>query len=361
MQCFGQNLFFALFFFGLFSCKPAIDQNKSMTFSSAEIFNGQKADPILFKQVVALIKEGDIICSAAAVKRRLLFTSAHCFIDFEELEVEDGGNSDNFDELFSSLDDDDYCQSFSECQEELDNLNNKTRKREYLEDHIDQLIEQLEEEMTIHIGKGVQGGSIEGEDIIKSIHIHPDWVYLLKLKLYNTFDVISRSQKVELKNIHEFDEYAFDYAQIKLKKSIPARKIIRPLKEESLENGIIPDGSKVILVGFGHQLPNNRAKEGEEEEYRLAYGVKMSVELPLAGIIRNDSGIFAISGGVDTGACQGDSGGGAFLKFPNGQLKYLGIITGGGDLCGEAVFWENNGTSIQGNTIINIQLNTDEI
>jgi hypothetical protein len=361
MQNFGQKLFFALFCFGLFSCKPTIDRNKSLTFSSAEIFNGQKADPTLFKQVVALIKEGDVVCSASAVKKRLLFSSAHCFIDFEEFEVKSDGNTDNFDELFSSLDDEDYdyCQSFSECQEELDNLNNKKEKREYLEDHVDQLIEQLQEEMTIHIGEGVQGGSIEGEDIIKSIHIHPDWINLLKLKLYDTFDIISRSQKVDLKNIHEFDEYSFDYAQIKLKKSIPARKIIRPLKEDFFENEVIPDGSKVVLVGFGHQFPNN--KEREEEEYRLAYGVKMSVELPLAGIIRNDSGLFAISAGEETGACQGDSGGGAFIKFPDGRLKYLGIITAGGDLCGEAIFWENNGTSIQGNTIINIQLDTDEI
>ena len=56
----------------------------------------------------------------------------------------------------------------------------------------------------------------------------------------------------------------------------------------------------------------------------------------------------------------------AVLSKPVGRMyfiigKYLGIITAGGDYCGESVLWSNRGSSVQGNTIINIKLDTEEI
>ena len=87
----------------------------------------------------------------------------------------------------------------------------------------------------------------------------------------------------------------------------------------------------------------------------------MKTELPLAGIIKNDSGLFAIVAGENEGACEGDSGGAAYIKYPDGKMRYLGIITAGGDRCGQSVLWSNYDSSVQGNTIINIKLDTEDI
>ncbi|MEE2743486.1 MAG: trypsin-like serine protease, partial [Bdellovibrionota bacterium] len=201
-----------------------------------------------------------------------------------------------------------------------------------------------------------------------SITLDDGWIRILKLKLYETFNVLTRIQQRELDNITEYDEYSYDYAQVVLKESLKETEIIRPINEDIILDNDLPDGSKVILVGFGSQLSEEESEDEDEEEYEEEeeeldpnYGVKMKTELPLAGIIINDSGLFAIVAGENHGACEGDSGGAAYIKFPNGKVKYLGIITAGGDRCGESVLWTNGDSSVQGNTIINIKLDPESI
>ena len=74
----------------------------------------------------------------------------------------------------------------------------------------------------------------------------------------------------------------------------------------------------------------------------------MYTVLPIAGVIENDSGYFAIVAGENEGACEGDSGGAAFLKYPDGSLKYIGITTAGGEKCGDNIMWDTEFGSIQG-------------
>ena len=269
-----------------------------------------------------------------------------------------------FDELFENLGED-YCQSYQECLEELDHIGWKPSKRRFLDDHIDEVIRLTLEEITIHQGVGNPGGEVEGEDIVKEISFDPEWINLIKLRLYETFDVLSFGQSLYLKSLTEYDEYSFDYAQIHLKTKVKASHITPMLKQEKLEEGL-PDGSKIVLIGFGHQLPTEGDEDENEDEVEDdatidTYGEKMYTTLPISGLIENESGSFVIAAGEDEGACEGDSGGAAYVKLPNGKLKYIGIITAGADNCGDHIMWDTDSGSIQGNTIINVQLDPSRI
>ena len=387
MQKSGLTLYFAFLLFFLFSCSPVTEnQTESETsFSSSKIMNGVKTELGTFPEVIGVVSDDSIICSATAVRKKLLFTSAHCFLDFEEVQVEDG-DSESFDELFGILDED-FCQSYQECLEELNLMTWKSTKRRFLEDHLDEIIRLIAEDITIHQGIGSPGGEVESEDIVKEINFDPNWIELVKLKLFETFGVLKLGQSLYLKNLNEYDEYAFDYAQIRLKRKIKAESITPMMKEDELEEGL-PDGSKVVLVGYGHQFPSGErggedededeslnSEEGlleedfeeeeeedeEEEEVNLFYGEKVHTTLPISGLIENESGSFVIAAGENEGACEGDSGGAAFIKYPNGKLKYIGIITAGANSCGDHIMWDTDSGSIQGNTIINVQLDTTEI
>jgi len=390
MQKCGLNLFFASYLFFFFSCGPVPlsktqkqatsklssitnGQNASLK-TTYEIMNGQRVKHEAFQNVLGVVSDGDIICSATAVKKKLLFTSAHCFIDFEEVQVENG-DSDSFDQLFSILGEE-YCQSYEECLEEINLFTWKIEKRRFLDNHLEEILSQISSDVTIHQGLGAPGGKVQSDDIIQRVNIDPGWIKLVRLKLYETFNVLKRRQAAYLNNMSEYDEYAFDYAQVILRKKVNAPSLTPILKEEELEYGL-PDGSKVVLVGFGHQLadddredvqdedhsgpPLTPPQENDDQDFTKFYGEKMYTTLPIAGIIENDSGSFAIVAGENEGACEGDSGGAAFIKYPDGKLKYIGIITAGGDKCGDNIMWDTEHGSIQGNTIINIQLDTFEI
>ena len=367
MRNIGQKLLFALCLLGLFSCSP--QRTESTQFSSSTIMNGEKPAVDEYKQVLAVIRNGEVVCSATAIKNKLLFSAAHCFIDFEEVSVGPGEDFEEFDNLFENLGEN-YCQSYTECLEELNKMTFAWSKRDFLDYHLERLVESLREGMSIYQGSGKPGGQIEGDYTIKSITLDDGWIRILKLKLYETFNVLTRIHQRQLDNITEYDEYSFDYAQVALKESLKETEIIRPINEDIILDNDLPDGSKVILVGFGSQLSEEEESEDEdEEEYEEEeeeeldpnYGVKMKTELPLAGIIMNGSGLFAIVAGENHGACEGDSGGAAYIKFPNGKVKYLGIITAGGDRCGQSVLWSNGDSSVQGNTIINIKLDPEYI
>ena len=366
MQNIGQKLLFALCLLGLFSCSPQTPE--AGKFSTSTIMNGEKPAPHEYKQVLAVIRNDVVVCSATAIRKKLLFSAAHCFIDFEEVSVGEGEDFEEFDNLFENLGEN-YCQSYIECLEELNKMTFAWSKRDYLDYHLERLIETFSEDMSIYQGSGKPGGQVEGQYAIKSITLDDGWIRILKLKLYETFNVLTRIQQRELDNITEYDEYSYDYAQVVLKESLKETEIIRPINEDIILDNDLPDGSKVILVGFGSQLSEEESEDEDEEEYEEEeeeeldpnYGVKMKTELPLAGIIINDSGLFAIVAGENHGACEGDSGGAAYIKFPNGKVKYLGIITAGGDRCGESVLWTNGDSSVQGNTIINIKLDPEYI
>lgn len=386
MQKPGLNLYFAFYLIFLISCSPTTNNQtkKDISFNSSTIMNGKEAELQQFPEVIGIVSDDSIICSATAVRKKLLFTSAHCFLDFEEVQVEDG-DSEAFDELFGVLGED-FCQSYQECLEELNLMTWKSSKRRFLDDHLYEIIQLITEDITIHQGLGIPGGEVEGEDIVKKVSFDPNWVHLIKLKLYETFGVLKFSQSIYLKNLSEYDEYAFDYAQVRLKSKVRAESLTPMMKEDELEEGL-PDGSKIVLVGFGHQLPedededeteneeteentnseetsldlNEVENEDEDEGTNEFYGKKMYTTLPISGLITNESGSFIIAAGENEGACEGDSGGAALIKFPSGKLKYIGIITAGGNNCGDHIMWDTDSGSIQGNTIINVQLDTSEI
>ena len=89
-------------------------------------------------------------------KENFSFTSAHCFIDYEEVQVEDE-DTEAFDGLFGMLDGD-YCQSYQDCLEELNQFTWKMEKRRYLDNHLEEILNQLTNDITIHQGLGVPGG-----------------------------------------------------------------------------------------------------------------------------------------------------------------------------------------------------------
>ena len=73
----------------------------------------------------------------------------------------------------------------------MDHIRWKPSKRRFLDDHIDEVIRLTLEEITIYQGVGNPGGEVEGEDIVKEINFDPEWINLIKLRLYETFDVLS--------------------------------------------------------------------------------------------------------------------------------------------------------------------------
>ena len=387
MQRPGLNIYLSLCLLFLFSCSPNNQDRKQInnSFLPSKIMNGEKVAPEKFQEVIGIVSDDNIICSATAVRKKLLFTSAHCFLDFEEVTVVDG-DSENFDELFGILEGD-FCTSYQECLEELNLMTWKAAKRRFLDEHLEEIIQKVSSTITIHQGVGSPGGEVDSEDIVKEINFDPEWIKIVKLKLYETFGVLKFSQSLYLQNLSEYDEYAYDYAQVRLKTKVKAAKLTPMMKQEVLEDGL-PDGSQIVLVGFGHQLPEEEGKEEEEEdneeennedveeyEYEYeeeeedqehqnlteTYGEKMFTTLPISGVIDNESGFFIIAAGEDEGACEGDSGGAGFIKYPNGNLKYIGIITAGANSCGDHIMWDTDSGSIQGNTIINVQLDPSEI
>lgn len=150
-------------------------------------------------------------------------------------------------------------------------------------------------DVTIHQGNGSDGGLVSKETLspISKIVIHPQ--YLVKSVGY------------------------FDYALIQMAKplEVSPSKILLTAKESE---ELLSSGANVSIVGFGkREVSNDGRPEGLKYEAMTKVITKTSQEILLG------------KPGVD--ACQGDSGGGAFVTNSQGDDLLFGIVSRGGQQC----------------------------
>ena len=110
---------------------------------SSKIMNGEKVDlGRNFKRLLELFLMITLSAQRQLFEKKLLFTSAHCFLDFEEVTLKMA----TLKLLMSYLEflEEDFCTSYQECLEELNLMTWKSTKRRFLDDHLEEIINQFQ-------------------------------------------------------------------------------------------------------------------------------------------------------------------------------------------------------------------------
>ena len=77
--------------------------------------------------------------------------------------------------------------------------------------------------------------------------------------------MLKRKHRAFLNNMSEYDEYAFDYAQVVLKEGVKAPSLTPLLKEEKLEEAALLMGQKlfllVLVINFQKKMKRKRKRK----------------------------------------------------------------------------------------------------
>ena len=116
------------------------------------------------------------------------------------------------------------------------------------------------------------------------------------------------------------DEDLQDLAVVELSSSLSVADIPPILWKQSEWDATMKKGTPLTLVGFG------RTEAG-------AVGEKRKVQVELDWL--TDSGLEFFAGGDGKDSCDGDSGGPAFVRMPDGSYRLAGVLSRGSVPCGE--------------------------
>lgn len=136
----------------------------------------------------------------------------------------------------------------------------------------------------------------------------------------------------------------FDYAYVTLDVDfvLPSGYTL-PIVEQSEWDDAMRPGADVILVGYGKDAPGD---DGES-------GVKRRATTTVRRF--SSTGFEFFAGGHQIDTCNGDSGGPAFFRRADGELRLAGITSRGSDPCGDggyygtpypALCWVRNETGV---------------
>jgi hypothetical protein len=118
------------------------------------------------------------------------------------------------------------------------------------------------------------------------------------------------------------DEDMNDIGLIRFKGGLPLGYAPAQLLTQA-EAGALQDGNPITLAGFGREIGDVRKHKGPN-----GAGVLRKVETTIFRAQHGDTEILTEQS-RGKGACHGDSGGPAFVRAPNGQLKIFGVTSRG--------------------------------
>lgn len=136
----------------------------------------------------------------------------------------------------------------------------------------------------------------------------------------------------------------FDYAYVTLAADfiVPSGYTL-PIVEQAEWDDAMRSGSEVILVGYGSDTPDGKG----------GTGIKRRATTEVRRFTSTGFEFFASGHSADT--CSGDSGGPAFFRRADGELRLAGITSRGSTTCGDggiygtpypALCWVRNETGV---------------
>jgi len=272
----------------LVSCGQPSSESQSL---SANIINGKVTAPGEWTNVVALVskRDGSKFCSGTVIAPTMIYSAAHCII-----------TSDDVLDVLKNLED------------KINGLATPTEKRDYISFIVKFLFKRTVDDLAIEVDGQVS-------DVVASVKIDAEWESYLSIAAFVKYNLASEAEK-------SFNSLNMrDRSEITLKSELAVS--IVPKISAAEWNEIIKDPYlryAVTFVGYGFTKTQSE-QTAEELDRNSFFGVKHVVETKLTHISKDGFTVYAGVNGQS--ACQGDSGGAAFIKLPKGQLRFFASIT----------------------------------
>ena len=302
-----------------------------------------------FENVVAILEDGELICSGTLISDDVIYTAGHCILDEQPF----AHKGRNLNQLLSDLGSE-YHRKISDFVPYIQSLPTREEKRIELNRYLEAIIEYRKYKLRIYFGSGKPRGYLFGEDIVDEVVLDEDWVDLLRYRLFKTFGVLKEDEtKTGEQEINDSIKTA-DFGEIHLveERKVGEINILRPFTKKEYQ-AIKFTGKEVVkLVGYGY---TSIAREFRGMGYRNTYGVKNQLDVFVNGSLYNGDEEFKVVGSYRKGASARDSGGGAFIRMNDGTWRFLGIIIGSSPFPGELWRFNIDGRTVTGTSLIYIK------
>lgn len=341
---FNWEIVLALLFI-LPSCgKNNFNESAELEYSSGSIVNGTAVGKSDFRSVVAIVKNGKIICSGNLISSTEIITAAHCVAEMEHNNA--GVVKGIYDRLLKEVSADVKdvgWESLDLSNQRL--LINQQYTNKMLKDAA---------RLRIHVGVGVPGRLLSGEYQVSQVVFSAATLKLLTSKFVGKTD-LAQEEDSQAKYKDKLD-----VAILKLEKPVEGVHPIPMISEDEYDDILV--GESVSVVGFGAKIDpglvnylgskfgraylnyKNEVNEEKKKVYLKAYqeslelylrarsvlsttGEKFETTLLLRDITESNLELVAPNNLNPQGACFGDSGGPAFVKISDGTLRQVGVIT----------------------------------
>jgi secreted trypsin-like serine protease len=285
-----QFTFKALLLLTLISCGKNY-QEASLELKNSSIINGEKVALGEFESVVALKdrKTHQTFCSGTLVSSKIVYTASHCVVTEDDLRV-----------LLAPL------------KTALGKISKAEEKKKYIQTILNRFI-QVKAKQTLL--------EVEGRDydLVSSAKLSENWGMSLLATLYTVFKI---PLDAPLKKVFE-NPYYEDTAVLELKEEVSEVEIIPLLTDADMAKLKDIGSATVKLVGYGLRKDKSEIKTAQDSENFS--GEKYSVDVKLTFV--SPDGLKGQVGSKGFSACNGDSGGAAFIKLDDGSWRYFASLT----------------------------------
>ncbi len=264
---------------------------QALELKRAGIINGEKVALGEFENVVALKdkKTRRSFCSGTLVNPKTVYTASHCVTAEEDLRA-----------ILPML------------KISLSKIEKPEDRKKYIDTIVNRYVQVKAKQTVIEV---------EGRDydLVASAKLSENWGMSLLATVYTVFSI---PLDAPLKKVLE-NPYYEDTAVLNLKEEVSEVEII-PLLSETDTSGIKDIAkAKVKLVGFG--LRRDQSEIKSQVEMEQLSGEKYSVDVKLTFV--SEDGLKGYVGSKGFSACNGDSGGAAFIQLDDGSWRYFASLT----------------------------------
>lgn len=305
------------------------------------IVGGEEVKGNDWENVVALSdNKGNLFCSGTAIDSKTIKSAAHCLVndDFVAMITENIFKplfiaSDNLnltkETMIKSAFTKDLIDGVLKAQELLktntelaEHLTGSIfNKYIYIYVTLDTVFKNYaKENYKIYRGNGSAGGKVANANYkISDVSISQSYLSVRAIKSALSLG-LDPAKDADLKNVYYqvLNDNRLDNLTITLEEDLPISNFVPSITPDEISE---IDYKTVQLVGFGRTVDPNEKKDDTD------YGVKREVTVDYVGFSQKTGNFVTHS--PNKSACYGDSGGSAFVKLVNGELRYLGVISSG--------------------------------